>query len=129
MNPIMIYNNSLFINRFTEYTNELSNKMYCFEVTKCCGYSALVYVYKTSNVIDLYNNIYHHFRCNQIVELYLLNKDNTKISINDYLDKSMTEFIQVMTDTSNRILEPIYPLPLPVVYKLYLDDGHTHPEN
>jgi hypothetical protein len=126
MNPTTIYNNSLFIKKFTEYTDELSNKMYCFEVSKCCGYSSLVYVYKSANVIDLYNNIYHHFRCNQIVELYLLNKDNLKISINDYMDKSMTEFIQILTDASNRILEPIYPLPLPVVYKLYLDDGHLH---
>jgi hypothetical protein len=38
----------------------------------------------------------------------------------------ISEFIFENTAKEPRNLEPIYPLPLPVVYRIYLDDGHCH---
>jgi hypothetical protein len=121
-------NNSNYYKKFNDYTDELNNKMYCFEVTKCCGYSALVYVYKEQLVNDLYYNIFHHFGCNKIESVYILDKDNNKVLITDYRHNTMKYFIERYTNRENRLLEPIYPLPLPVVYRLYLEDGHIHQE-
>ena len=36
------------------------------------------------------------------------------------------DFIFEYTQSNNRILKPIYDVPLPVVYRIYLDDGHVH---
>ena len=41
----------------------------------------------------------------------------------------ISEFIFENTAKEPRNLEPIYPLPLPVVYRIYLDDGHCHDHN
>jgi hypothetical protein len=39
---------------------------------------------------------------------------------------TIKEFIFENSAREPRNLEPIYPLPLPVVYRIYLDDGHCH---
>jgi hypothetical protein len=40
--------------------------------------------------------------------------------------KSVRDFVFSNTAKEPRNLEPIYSLPLPVVYRIYLDDGHCH---
>jgi hypothetical protein len=113
-------NNSSYYKKFNDYTEELKNKMYIFEVSKCCGYSTFVMVYKEQSVNELYLNIFHHFGRNQIVSLYLLDKDDNKIPLSDMLNKTIRELIE------DNILMPIYAFPLQVVYRVYLDDGHLH---
>ena len=39
---------------------------------------------------------------------------------------TLKEFVYENTARGPRNLEPVYPLPSPVVYRIYLDDGHCH---
>jgi hypothetical protein len=119
-------NNSNYYKKINEFTEQLKNNSYCFEVTKCCGYSSLVFIYKDQLVKELYHNIFHHFGCNNINSLYILDRDGNKILLQDNYHKRVRTFVEEYTVMDNRVLEPIYPLPLPVVYRLYLDDGHQH---
>ena len=36
---------------FEKYVNSMNKKMYIFEVTKCCGYSEIIPVYKTETIL------------------------------------------------------------------------------
>jgi hypothetical protein len=151
--------NNVFLNsngynqKLNEHLNELIGRMYIFEVTKFCGYSTFVYIYKDETMLDLYNRISHHFSCQNIKGLYIgpasiqfvTDMSNNSTNVNDHCiccgDKP-DHFIQIpissfktvrtfvleniSTYTSRTILEPIYQLPDPVVYRLYLDDGHCH---
>jgi len=143
--------------RVYEYNTEVQARMYIFEITKFCGYSTLVYMYKDETMSDLYNRISYHFGCKNIKGLYIesyLHKNNSCISDVNKNQKNQTqnntnnccclnkkdnlipisissltrisEFIFENTAKEPRNLEPIYPLPLPVVYRIYLDDGHCH---
>jgi hypothetical protein len=146
---------SNFYKRLNEYNTEIPGRMYIFEITKFCGYSTFVYMYKDETMIDLYNRISHHFCCKNIKGLYInnnlyknkindeqknnlnsnnqnqnhsccFNKSDTFISIPISSVMTVKEFVFENTAKEPRNLEPIYPLPLPVVYRIYLDDGHCH---
>jgi hypothetical protein len=137
--------------RVYEYNTEVQARMYIFEITKFCGYSTLIYMYKNETMADLYNRISYHFGCKNIKGLYIesylyknnscisdvnKNQNNQKCGCLDKTDKyilipissltRISEFIFENTAKEPRNLEPIYPLPLPVVYRIYLDDGHCH---
>ncbi len=142
--------------RVYEYNTEVPARMYIFEITKFCGYSTLVYMYKDETMADLYNRISYHFGCKNIKGLYIdsylyknnlfisdINKNQNNANNNNHncccSDKTnnlilipissltrISEFIFENTAKEPRNLEPIYPLPLPVVYRIYLDDGHCH---
>lgn len=139
-----------FHKKLNEYIIESPGRMYIFEVTKLCGYSTFVFMYKDETLLDLYNRISHHFGCQDIKGLYIdshlhkksrtnnnsndKNNNNSSCCINK--DKlisvpfssltSVKDFIFNNTAKEPRNLAPIYPLPLPVVYRIYLDDGHCH---
>ena len=139
-----------FHKKLNEYIIESPGRMYIFEVTKLCGYSTFVFMYKDETLLDLYNRISHHFGCRDIKGLYIDNhlhkKSRTNNNSNDKnnnnssccinKDKlisvpfssltSVKDFIFNNTAKEPRNLAPIYPLPLPVVYRIYLDDGHCH---
>ena len=94
---------------------------YIFEIQKCCGYSEWISVYKKDTIKQLYNNLNIQFATNEksIYKLYLINNEGNKILVENN-DMIVSEFI--------KNLNPIYPMPYWIVYKLYLDDGtsHTH---
>ena len=147
-----------FYKRLNEYNTEIPGRMYIFEITKFCGYSTFLYMYKDETMTDLYNRISHHFCCKNIKGLYItnylyknqlsdvqknrLNYNNQSTSFNHKcccfnksdafipipISSLMTvkEFVFNNTAQEPRNLEPIYPIPLPVVYRIYLDDGHCH---
>ena len=145
-----------FHKKLNEYIIESPGRMYIFEVTKLCGYSTFVFMYKDETLLDLYNRISHHFGCQDIKGLYIdshLHKkstnNNTRINDSNNNSKnnnkaccctdkdnlisvpfssltSVKDFIFNNTAKEPRNLAPIYPLPLPVVYRIYLDDGHCH---
>jgi hypothetical protein len=119
-------NNSSYYKKINEYNEQIKNNCYCFEVTKSCGYSCFVFIYKDQLVKELYHNIFHHFGCNKINSLYILDKEGNKILLQDNYHKRVRTFVEEYTDMVKRLLEPIYPLPMPVVYRLYLDDEHEH---
>ena len=59
--------------RVGEYNTEVPDRMYIFEITKFCGYSTFVYMYKNETMADLYNRISYHFCCKNIKGLYIDN--------------------------------------------------------
>jgi len=144
-----------FHKKLNEYIIETPGRMYIFEISKFCGYSTFIFMYKDETMLDLYNRISHHFDCNDIKGLYITNhlnkdkKDNDKknnpVDNNNakkcsccsdksekYIQvpisslKRVREFVFENTAKEPRNLEPVYPIPMPVVYKIYLDDGHCH---
>lgn len=107
--------------KFTEYLRNVHNNMFTFEVTKCCGYSTFITVYKNQSLLDLYSNILHHFGNIQIKKLYFISPQGQQIDI-PISNKTVSEFVQEHNTCNPIKLTPIYNLPLPVVYKLILDD-------
>ena len=110
-------------------------------------------MYKDETIIDLYNRVSHHFCCKNIKGLYIDNhlykyiddaKKNELINNNStnacccskkkdfYIPIPVSSMIKIKdfvfdnTAVQPRNLEPIYPLPSPIVYRIYLDDGHCH---
>jgi hypothetical protein len=139
--------------KFNEFNTELPGRMYIFEITKFCGYSTFIYMYKDETITDLYNRVSHHFSCRDIKGLYIDNHlykyiDDAKkneLSNNNSINAcccskkrdwcipipvsnltTIKEFVFYNTAKEPRNLEPIYKLPSPVVYRIYLDDGHCH---
>ena len=113
--------------QFDNLSKQLLNYNYIFEVTKCCGYSTFVLVNKKGSLLDIYKAISIHFECPNILSLYVINEmtreritipitDNVRIS--EYIPKQNRSFFM-----------PIYPIPKPVVIRIYLDDGHCHEHN
>ena len=149
----MSLDNNDFHKKLNEYIIESPGRMYTFEITKFCGYSTFIFMYKEETMLDLYNRISHHFGCHDIKGLYIdsyLNKDkkdNSKSTVvckddkkcsccadktGKYIPvpissiKRVRDFVFENTAKEPRNMEPVYPIPLPVVYKIYLDDGHCH---
>ena len=123
-----------FHKKLNEYIIESPGRMYIFEVTKLCGYSTFVFMYKDETLLDLYNRISHHFGCQDIKGLYIdshlhkksrtnnnsndkNNNNNSSCCINK--DKlisvpfssltSVKDFIFNNTAKEPRNLAPIYP--------------------
>jgi hypothetical protein len=143
----MSVESSDFHKKLNEYIIESPGRMYIFEVTKLCGYSTFVFMYKDETLLDLYNRISHHFGCRDIKGLYIdshlhkksrTNNDNNNNNSSCCINKdklisvpfssltSVKEFIFNNTAKEPRNLAPVYSLPFPVVYRIYLDDGHCH---
>ena len=144
-----------FNKKFNEFNTELPGRMYIFEITKFCGYSTFIYMYKDETITDLYTRVSHHFSWKDIKGLYIdnhlykyiddakkneLSNNNSSsnaccccskkrdwcIPISVSSVTTIKEFVFNNTAREPRNLEPIYPLPSPVVYRIYLDDGHCH---
>ena len=111
-------------NLISMHLKEIPNKMFTFELTKCCNYSTLVFLYKEDRLSDLFLQAAKHFGCRKLVLLYILDQEGKKIIIPFNSNTTLKEFI--LEHTNNRILKPVYDLPMPVVYRIYLDDGHIH---
>ena len=148
------FNPNDFNKKIYEFNTELPGRMYIFEITKFCGYSTFIYMYKDETINDLYNRVSHHFSCKDIKGLYIDNHlykyiDDAKkneLSNNNNISNAcccskkrdwcipisvssvttIKEFVFNNTAREPRNLEPIYQLPSPVVYRIYLDDGHCH---
>ena len=147
-------NSNDFNKKMNEFNAELPGRMYIFEITKFCGYSTFIYMYKDETITDLYTRVSHHFHCKDIKGLYIdnhlykyiddakkneLSNNNSSsnacccskkrdwcIPISVSSVTTIKEFVFNNTAREPRNLEPIYPLPSPVVYRIYLDDGHCH---
>jgi hypothetical protein len=110
----------------SNHLKEMPSKMFSFELTKCCNYSTLVFVYKEDKLSDLFLQVAKHFGCQKLISLYLLGSEGQKVQIPFNSGTLVKDFIFEHTQANNRILKPIYDVPLPVVYRIYIDDGHTH---
>ena len=79
----MSLDNNDFHKKLNEYIIESPGRMYTFEITKFCGYSTFIFMYKDETMLDLYNRISHHFGCNDIKGLYIANHLNKNKKDND----------------------------------------------
>ena len=144
MSDNIIVSPSVFHGKLNEYIIESPGRMYIFEITKLCGYSTFVFMYKDETILDLYNRISHHFGCKDIQGLYIDSHSNKKEDSNKKEEcgcckktetlipvpvsslVTIREFVFNNTAKEPRNMKPIYSIPFPVVYRIYLDDGHCH---
>lgn len=108
--------------KIVDYQISINNLMYTFEVTKCCGYSTFITIYKGETLADLYKRVAIHFACD-VVELFFLTPDCLQNRI-PLSNKIILNFINENITCNPQKLRPMYSLPYPVVYKIYLNDGH-----
>ena len=106
------------------HLKEIPGQKFTFEITKCCGYSTLVFLYKEDKLMDLFCEVARHFACKNLLGLYISNQNGIKIKLPFNSVTTLKEFIYDNTQADNRNLVPVYDLPLPVVYRIYFDDGH-----
>ena len=121
--------NNLYADKQQEFINNIHNQMFTFEVTKCCGYSTFVVVYKNQNLMDLYNTIINHFGYIQIKELFFLTPEREKIIV-PISNQVLSDFVRSYVVCNPCKLVSIYTLPNPIVYRLYVNDGdhcEAHP--
>jgi hypothetical protein len=109
--------------KYEEFQRNIHTLMFTFEVTKCCGYSTFVTVYKNQTLIDLYSNIIQHFGDIEIKHLYFISPENERISV-PISTQTVSDFVRKNIICNPIKLVPIYELPKPVVYRLFLNDGH-----
>lgn len=106
-----------------EYNKQLgSNNKYLLLIKKCCGYGFLLSFYKQATLQELYKCIGYELKPSKPVHLYLTHQlmhlkqeiPPLNISLETYLRDPIRD----------GDIKPIYKLPAPVVYEIYLDDGH-----
>lgn len=107
-----------------QHLKEIPGKMFVFEITKCCNYSTLVFLYKEDKLLDLYIQVAKHFDCSSVASLNIMTPSGEQIPIPFNSHTTLKEFILKNTQPDMRNLVPVYDLPLPVVYRIYFDDGH-----
>ena len=108
--------------QITSLMRQLQNQNYTFEITKCCNYSTFVLVNRTGTLLDLFKAVSLHFDCPDIKSLYVVNiqtKEKRRIPLTDTVRIS-----KYILDQPREFFIPIYPVPMQVVYRVYLDDGH-----
>jgi hypothetical protein len=110
-----------------ELIRNIKNLMFTFEVTKCCGYSTFIPVYKYQTLLDLYSNIIEHFGNIKITELFFISPQNERIII-PMSKQTVYEFVSSNILHNPIKLVPIYPLPKPIIYRLYIYDQHCNPD-
>lgn len=108
--------------KLNDLFRQFPNNKYVFEITKCCNYSTFVLVNKQGTLLDLYKEVSIWFECRTLNKLYLKSPNDEMISIPMTDIISIKEYIR----TKQTLFTPIYPIPNWVVYRIYLDDGHTH---
>jgi hypothetical protein len=115
--------NNVYQSKLQEYLNEIPNKMIILEVTKCCNYSTFILMYKEESLLDLYIRVSHHFGLDDLKRLSIgmPTCDNT-IDIPVTSLKTIRKFINENTCCNPPNLVPVYDLPSPVTYRIYIDD-------
>ena len=118
---------NLFQDKLAQFIKQIGNNQYIIELQKCCGYSEFMLVYKEQSLADLYKMISCHtsFPVENIREVFILSyTTGDKIHIPPINNMTIHAFIRECTN--NRNIQPVYPLPDKVVYRIILDDGHRH---
>ncbi len=118
----MINNNISYEDHITSLTKQLQDQNYTFEITKCCNYSTFVLVKRSGTLLDLFKAVSLHFECPDIKSLYLVN-----IQTNEKRRIPLTDTVKIskyILDQPREFFAPVYQVPKPVVYRVYLDDGH-----
>ena len=96
---------------------------FIFEVTKCCGYTEWVTVFKAAPVSQLRKNLIFQWQGNAPGGLYAMNETGDRLEIP--ADEDKMNWFSFHWDNW-KFFKPIYPLPAVVVYRLYYDEGICH---
>ena len=105
--------------KINHFIGSIPNSRFIIEVSKFCGYSEFVLVFKNQTLLDLYKTISIQFECNDVKGLYVTKSKKYKIPVTDNI--RLRDYIYTH---QKDLIKPVYPHPLPVVYKFFLDDGH-----
>jgi len=99
------------------YFSGLSSNKYGLLVTKYCGYEFFIVMHKHSTLTELYRHI----------ELETGNSKFTLYVQNEEIPKT-TDLLSnyIFRQRNKHLLEPIFKMPSPVVYRIMIDDGHKH---
>jgi hypothetical protein len=111
--------------KFDDFIRNSRNIMFTFEVTKCCGYSTFITIYKHQSLLELYSNIINHFGNVEIKELFFITPQNERINV-PISNQSISDFVSSNVICNPIKLVPVYPLPIPVIYKLFVNDTHCN---
>ena len=133
--------------KLNKYNKYVENNMYILDVEKLCGYSEFVLVYKNSTITDVCNSIFRHFECSHMEnkklfitksnhnfrsEPSLISSNNTTpmdTSVDSIFLSDSNELFRNFINNNSEYFRPLYDLPCKVVYKIYLDDGHSSMNN
>ena len=107
------------------HIRNMNDLMFTFEVTKCCGYSTFITIYKEKTLLDLYEQVIDHFQILEIKELFFYAPSGERIKI-PISKQTVNQFVKSYITGNSINLVPIYPLPRPIVYRLYLEYGDCH---
>lgn len=93
----------------------LTNNIF-IEVEKVCGYKELISLYKQDTLIDMYAAVRKVFELepSEDMVMYLRNSENANIAIR--MDNTL---VKTYISENRNIIQPIYPIPAPAVYKFY----------
>ena len=100
------------------YLNGLESNKYGIIITKHCGYEFIIIIHKHMTLNDLYKHVEHETN----------NKNfNLFISDNIPIEKCNTTLYNYINELRKiNLINPVYKLPDPVIYRIYIDDGHIH---
>ena len=105
-----------------EYNKQLGSNQYLFLVKKCCGYGFLFPFYKNATLKELYRFVGYELKPTKPIHLYLTHQFMQLNQEIPPLDISLELYLK--EPIMNGQIKPIYKIPAPVVYEIYLDDGH-----
>jgi hypothetical protein len=112
-----------------EHWKNVLESQYIFEVTKCCGYSTFITVFKNRNMYEIFRCVEDTFQIyrnnyNSMgyeYNLYVLHREtNEHMFLPRTLDMPIKEYIK----ENIPYFTPIYPIPTTVIYRIYIDYGH-----
>ena len=109
--------------KIIEYINNLSDTKFILEITKFCGYSHLMVVYKEDSLLDLYIDISKQMWCNNILGLFALIKKVKDDNSLDIKKIPLSANVSIRQFIVKNKLRPIYSIQRPCVYRVFIDDG------
>ena len=116
-----------FNDKLNEYLCTIRDLKHTFEITKTCGYSTFITIYKSQTLFDLYQTISHHFGNIPIISLFYYTPAGERCNV-PLSSETLASFIRTNINAQPAKLAPIYPISSGnmIVYRLYFDDGHVH---
>ena len=109
--------------KLQQYLDSVTNDRIIVELTKCCGYSQFQTYSNKYTLAEFYQNVAYEWLTATKLDMFVLDGSGKRLDIPKYINSTtLREFIA----NNRQFFIPIYPVPAKVVYRIYLDDGHTH---
>ena len=114
---------------FKKYVDSVRRNCYMFEVSKCCGYSEIVPLFKNATCSDLHRNIVCQFgiKAEEKIRIRATATDmsGNVLVINNLYIQNDDKPIRNLILENNNIFKPVYDLPTRVVYKIRYETENT----